>query len=309
MPTAFAQAYQDADKSICTSQLTLGFMFIEDYRYKSQVTERIKKEYFPSGIVETKENFSYKNGYKRLDTQATLNSSGELLETRYLYADDSQMPAATTPYKAELIARHMTGIQLRTETYRNGLPVAAQETRYGMFTLPADPSNPAPPAVGNTLLPQYIYAKKGDNPFEKKLTFDSYDSRANITQYTQDGGVPVSFVWGYRKSLPVAKIENMAYAAIPPGLIAAVQNYSDTTMPHNELSLLSSLEDLRITASAFGAMMTGYSYKPLVGISATLDPKGQRTYYQYDTFGRLITVRDHNMDLISQNKYHYRTQN
>lgn len=308
-PSPLAQAFHDEDKSICTSQLTLGFMFIEDYRYKSQVTERIKKEYFPSGIVETRENFSYKNGYKRLDTQATLNSSGELLETRYLYADDSQMPAATTPYKAELIARHMTGIQLRTETYRNGLPVAAQETRYGMFTLPADPSNPAPPAVGNTLLPQYIYAKKGDNPFEKKLTFDSYDSRANITQYTQDGGVPVSFVWGYRKSLPVAKIENMAYAAIPPGLIAAVQNYSDTIMPHNELSLLSSLEDLRITATAFGAMMTGYSYKPLVGISATLDPKGERTYYQYDTFGRLITVRDHNMDLISQNKYHYRTQN
>lgn len=308
MPTAFAQAYQDADKTICTGQLTLGFMFIEDYRYKSQVIERTKKEYFPSGTVETKENFAYTSDYRRLRTQTSLSSSGQTLETLYLYPDDYQMTPAETPYKAELIARHMIGVQLRTVNYRNGLPVSAQETKYGMFTLPAETGIPAAPAIGNALLPQYIYAKKGDSDFEKKITFDSYDSRANITQYTQADGVPVSFVWGYKKSLPVAKIDNMAYAAIPPGLIAAVQSYSDSTV-YNEAPLLSSLEDLRISATAFGAMMTGYSYRPLVGTSATIDPKGERTYYQYDSFGRLITVRDHNMDLISQNKYHYRTQN
>ncbi len=310
-PSALAQAFHDEDKSICTSQLTLGFMAVEDYRYKSQVTERTKKEYFPSGIVETKENFAYKNGYKRLHTQTSLSSSGQALETLYLYPDDYQMAPAETPYKAELIARHMIGIQLRTENYKNGNKISVQETRYGMFTLPADPSNPVPPGGGGgTLLPKYVYAAKGDNQLEKKLTFDSYDARANITQYTLGyGGVPVSFVWGYKKSLPVAKIDNMPYAAIPQGVLAAAQNYSDATTPYNEASLLSSLEDLRIAVTASGAMMTGYSYRPLVGISATIDPKGERTYYQYDAFGRLITVRDHNMDLISQNKYHYRTQN
>ncbi|TPD73658.1 hypothetical protein [Flavobacterium microcysteis] len=301
-PSVLASSFYIRDKATCVQSLTSNYMSVDDYRYRSQVVESTKKEYFPSGIVETQQTFAYKPGFKRLQAQTSTSSAGQLLETKYFYPDDPEMPAGTTPYKAELIARNMIGVQLKTESYRNGSQLSAQETKYGMFTLPASP------AIGNALLPQSIHTSKGSNPLEKKLTFDNYDSRGNITQYTQDSGVPVSFVWGYGKTLPLAKIDNMAYGAIPPGLISAVQGYSDGTA-NNEASLLSALEDLRITASAFGAMMTGYSYKPMVGISATVDPKGERTYYEYDAFGRLKVIRDRNANLVSENKYHYRTQN
>jgi len=301
-PSTMVSTFQIRDKATCVQSLTSNYMSVDDYRYRSQMVESTKKEYFPSGIVETQQTFAYKPGFKRLQAQTSTSSAGQLLETKYFYPDDPEMPAGTTPYKAELIARNMIGVQLKTESYRNGSQLSAQETKYGMFTLPASP------AIGNALLPQSIHTSKGSNPLEKKLTFDNYDSRGNITQYTQDSGVPVSFVWGYGKTLPLAKIDNMAYGAIPPGLISAVQGYSDGTA-NNEASLLSALEDLRITASAFGAMMTGYSYKPMVGISATVDPKGERTYYEYDAFGRLKVIRDRNANLVSENKYHYRTQN
>lgn len=300
--SALVSRFHNQDKTTCTLSLTSNYMSADDYRYRSQMVESTKKEYFPSGTVETKETFTYRDENKRLFAQTSLNSSGHLLETRYLYADDSEMPAATTPYKAELIARHMTGIQLRTETYRNGLPVSAQETRYGMFTLPADTSNPGPPAIGSTLLPQYIYAKKGDNPFEKKITFDSYDSRANITQYTPEAGAPSSVIWGYRNSLPVAKIENMAFSALPATLVTQIQEATHAQLPQK-------LTELRNHSALSKAMLSAYTYIPLVGTETEIDPKGSKTSYKYDQFGRLEEVRDTQGNLISHNKYQYRTQN
>ncbi|MBC8643344.1 hypothetical protein H9W95_02255 [Flavobacterium lindanitolerans] len=213
------------------------------------------------------------------------------------------MTPAETPYKAELIARHMIGVQLRTVNYRNGLPVSAQETHYGMFSLPADPSNPNPPAVGgNTLLPRYVFAKKGDNAFERKVSFDSYDSRANITQYTPDAGAPVSIIWGYRNSLPVAKIENMAFSALPAALVTQIQLATHAQLPQK-------LEELRTHTALAGAMLSAYTYRPLVGNDTEIDPKGSKISYRYDTFGRLEEVRDTCGNLISHNRYQYRTQN
>jgi len=299
-PSSLAATIQQQDKTTCLSSLTSNYISVDDYRYRSQVVESTKKEYFPSGVVETKETFTYTPGFKRLQAQTSVSSAGQLLETKYFYPDDPEMPAISTPYKADLIARNMIGVQLKTESYRNGNRLSAQETKYGMFALS--------PSIGNALLPQHIYTTKGTNLPEKKLTFNSYDSRGNITQYTQDNGVPVSFVWGYEKTLPLAKIDNIAYGTIPSGLIAAAQGYSNSTT-YNEASLLSALDDLRTSTSALGAMMTGYSYKPLIGISASIDPKGERIYYDYDTFGRLRTVKDRNGNLVSENKYHYRTQN
>lgn len=307
-PSALATSFQQRDKSSCLESLTTNYISIDDYRYKSQVTERTKKEYFSSGIVETKETFSYRNDYKQLFTQTSQSSLGELLETKYFYPQDGEMSGA--PYRNELVSRNMKGVLLRTENYRNSTLLSIHETQYGLFTIPVDA--PGPPAVGgNALLPQYILTGKALPFFEKRLTFNQYDGRANILQYTQDSGVPVSFVWGYNRSEPVAKIDNMAYASLPTGLVSAVQNASNVTPygPTQEASLQSALENLRDTISAAGGLMTGYTYKPLVGISTTIDPKGERTYYEYDTFGRLKSVRDHNRKLLSENDYNYRTQN
>ncbi|MCY1483349.1 hypothetical protein D3C87_42050 [compost metagenome] len=300
--------FMSLDKTQCLDHLSENYMSIKDYRYKSQVVERTKKEYFSSGIVETKETFSYRNDYKQLFMQTSQSSLGELLETKYFYAQDGEMAAA--PYRSELISRNMKGVLLRTENYRNSGLLSIHETQYGLFTIPVD--SPTPPAVGgNALLPQYILTGKDFPFFEKRLTFNQYDGRANILQYTQDSGVPVSFVWGYNRSEPVAKIDNMAYASLPTGLVSTVQNASNVTPQEaaQEASLLSALNDLRVAISAARGLMTGYSYKPLVGISTTIDPKGERTYYEYDAFGRLKSVRDRNGKLLSENDYHYRTQN
>jgi YD repeat-containing protein len=53
-------------------------------------------------------------------------------------------------------------------------------------------------------------------------------------------------------------------------------------------------------------MITTYTYKPLVGVTSSTDPRGYTITYNYDTFGRLINVKDADGNLMSENEYHYR---
>jgi len=56
-------------------------------------------------------------------------------------------------------------------------------------------------------------------------------------------------------------------------------------------------------------MITTYTHKPLIGITSITDPRGEKTTYHYDSFGRLILIKDADGNIISENKYNYRTEN
>jgi YD repeat-containing protein len=62
------------------------------------------------------------------------------------------------------------------------------------------------------------------------------------------------------------------------------------------------IDDLRLYP--IGAMMTTYTYDPLIGMTSETDPNGKTTYYEYDSFGRLNAVRDNNHNLIKEYSYH-----
>ncbi|WP_448672490.1 RHS repeat domain-containing protein [Sphingobacterium multivorum] len=291
--SALVSRFHNQDKTTCTLSLTSNYMSVDDFRYRSQMVESTKKEYFPSGTVETKETFTYRDENKRLFSHKTHLSSGHSVEKRYFYPEDSEMEPAHTPYKAELIARHMTGVPLMTMDFKNGGYISLQKTDYGLFDL----------AGGTTaLLPKLLSIAKGGFNHEKRVGYDSYDSRGNLTQYTQDQSIPVSFIWGYGKSLPVAKIENMALSAIPQSLVDDIQNATHAQLPQK-------LEELRTHSALAGAMISTYTYMPFVGTVTEADPKGSTTTYSYDAFGRLQEVRDRENNLISHNRYQYRTQN
>ena len=53
------------------------------------------------------------------------------------------------------------------------------------------------------------------------------------------------------------------------------------------------------------ALVTTYTYKPLVGIASMTDPRGVVTNYEYDGFGRLKTVTQAGK-VIEKYDYHFR---
>ncbi len=53
------------------------------------------------------------------------------------------------------------------------------------------------------------------------------------------------------------------------------------------------------------ALMTTYTYKPLVGMTSETDPSGRTVFYEYDDLGRLIQVKDEFGKIIKEFRYHY----
>ncbi|TDQ11561.1 hypothetical protein [Pedobacter metabolipauper] len=54
------------------------------------------------------------------------------------------------------------------------------------------------------------------------------------------------------------------------------------------------------------AQMTTYTYTPLLGMTSMTDAKGLTTYYEYDEFQRLKSIKDQNLNVIKSYTYHYK---
>jgi len=147
---------------------------------------------------------------------------------------------------------------------------------------------------------------KHDNPLVQKMKVNLIDSNSNPVEIEQENGMKVSYIWGYNSTQVVAKIENMAFASIPANLITPI---IDASNANNSVNLLTALNALRNHSSMANAMVTTFTHKPLIGVETVTDPKGFKMTFFYDKFNRLEKVTDHTGKLLSENEYHYRTQN
>ena len=227
-------------------------------------------------------------------TIANTAANGDFDIKKYYYPRDVSM--FNEPFVNDLRNRNIIGSPLKTETYRNTEKLSEMKTIYGNDS-----------STSNLLLPKYVFAKKGDDTnssLERKITYDSYDDKGNLTQYTQENGVPVAMIWGYNKTKLIAKIENIAYSAIPQGLITTAQNASN--IANNETNVLTALNAIRTSSTVANSMITTYTHIPLVGVSTITDPKGDKVTYTYDTFGRVQNIRDKDNNIVTENDYNYK---
>ena len=93
----------------------------------------------------------------------------------------------------------------------------------------------------------------------------------------------------------------MSYADIA----AALGVLENDLLGHDE-SNLAQLNGLRTNPNLSQAMVTTYTYEPLVGVTSITDPRGYTTTYIYDDFNRLKEVRDEDNNLVTDYEYHYK---
>jgi YD repeat-containing protein len=217
------------------------------------------------------------------------DSNGNSLITTNVYADKSQ--------------NYKTSVPIEVQTSKNNDLLSDQNTVLSTF-----PST----AFGGVTLPSALETSKGNNPLETRIQYNKYDDKGNPLELKLTGGTTVAYIWGYNKTLPVAKIENATYTSIPVATITNLQALSDidndrcSAIPcsGNEENLRVSLNLLR--ASLPNAMVTTFTHDPLIGVTSITDAKGDKVTYEYDGFNRLKWILDKNGNKLSENEYHYK---
>ncbi|MCL1942061.1 MAG: hypothetical protein FWF54_00690 [Candidatus Azobacteroides sp.] len=111
-------------------------------------------------------------------------------------------------------------------------------------------------------------------------------------------------MWSYNGSYPVAEIRNADYTTVNAAL-STVGLGSIETLAANANPDKAKLDNLRDVSTLAGAYITTYKYFPLVGILEITTPEKVTTYYEYDAFKRLKSVRDGNKNVIEDYEYHY----
>jgi hypothetical protein len=269
-------------------------MYYKPYYYNSGKVEKYKSsilEYKTDKILESQNNSIYgSNVHYQITSEKTTSTDGLISETTYSYAHEKGNQL--------MIDRNMVGIPLETTTVKKqnlndpGKTVSKTEALY--------PTSLPTAQAGSLLLP--LSVKSSDQLtglMSADVTYDKYDTFGNLQQYTTKDGIPVTIVWGYNNTQPIAKVEGITYdqltsLASPTAIITASDN--DAADPSKEGLLLTDLNTFRKNSQLTGMKITTYTYDPLIGVTSITPPSGIRQVFTYDPANRLKETKVRSKD-------------
>lgn len=265
--------------------------------FKSWVyPDTIKVQNFSNNGVDYAENITvneYGNPAHALITKTTSNTSdNQSLSSFYFYPQDLTLSGNEETARKSLVDKHILSPALKTKLVKNSVPVQSNTVDYKVF--------------GDDLTLPFNYKQaKGTGAEEPRINIDNYDNKGNILSQAQASGPKLCYVWSYNGQFPIAEIKNTDYTTVESllGGAVAVSTFRDSNP--DKAAIDAFLLPLRTSILLKGALITSYSYEPLVGITSQTDAKGQTTYYEYDTFQRLKNIKDQNGNIIKNNTYNY----
>jgi len=249
--------------------------------------------------VTTITNYTYDSEIHRQPTEIrTINSKGEVLVTKNAYPSDSPPEVAENILQGMVNDNIVTPL-IKTETsIEGGIKIGGTINKYRKEIH----SDTDPNETSDMYLLDTIQSLKTGTitEYESRIEFTKYDNDGNILEVKKTNGISISYIWGYNNNYPVAKIENATWEDI----ITLSEFSTGFNAGEGALTVLQE-QQLR---SLSGAMVTTYTYKPLIGITSMTDPRNYTIYYEYDEYNRLKEVRNQDTDIITDYKYHYKGQ-
>lgn len=132
------------------------------------------------------------------------------------------------------------------------------------------------------------------------IKINRYDIYGNILEQQRTNGIIEVYLWGYNSAYPVAKILGSDYNTVRQYINQNLIDNINTT----DNAMRTELDKLR--QNLIQAHVQTYTFNPLIGMTSSTDPKGQTSYYSYDSFLRLKTIKDQNNHILKSFEYNYR---
>ena len=225
----------------------------------------------------------YYPGGKKMETSSETQFEGISFKPVYSKseADGDVMEKFMTypvnlPEYSHLEAAYMVDSPVIVEEKKNGKPVAKAITKF------AAPS----------LLPTSVVSVNSLGESREDMKMEIYNNLGNLVQYRGITGLPVTLIYGYNKSLIIAKIEGATLAEVSPYTTDIIRtSNADHATTNSEYLLVQALDAFRKNPAVAKYPVTTYTYDPPIGLTSITSPSGMKEVYEYDSAGRLQTTK------------------
>lgn len=235
------------------------------------------------------------DNHGQLKRESMKGSDGKWYVTSYAYPADFNFAPYTT-----MAARNLLSHPVEVKRFVDYRLSHCYLTQYGSF--------------GGNYLPKSMARNHYSGMAYDGTTFSSsgastgYYSAANVVFLKRDAfgnpvhirikGEDIIYIWGYGCQYPVAEIRNSSYDAVQSALGCTPESLSPAIVPSPSVAALrDKLADAQVTT---------YTYVPLLGMKTKTAPNGEVTSFEYDGFGRLVKVLDHDGKAVEEYDYHYK---
>ncbi len=288
-----------------------GYSPYKNLSERFYLTQTTTKRYHSTGNVTAISSYTHDPGYNGrtfpIEVSHT-DSKGNSRITRTYYADDKTLMTGLSAVALSAIDklkdsnRIAEALQTRITVKDASNAVLSEETQRTTYK---DWGAGIP-------FPEYQRTSKGAEGLEDRIQYHSYYNNGNPREISLTNGPHIVYIWGYNGEYPIARIENAFYSDVS-SYISNLQTLSNADTDNCRISSCKE-EQLRLALNALrtdlpNAMVTSYTYDPLVGVTSITDPRGHITYYSYDDFNRLKEVRDEEDNILMDYEYHYRGSN
>ena len=147
-----------------------------------------------------------------------------------------------------------------------------------------------------------------DSRYKKEYQISLYNSNARPQELKKLEGVTTVYLWGYNNQYPVLEIKNATYVEVVTALTqAAIDNLNSSSQTEATMETLIKNAADKLHTDLPQAMVTSFTYKPLVGMTSKTDARGIKETYTYDGMQRLQAILDHLNNVNRSFDYHYRS--
>jgi YD repeat-containing protein len=290
--------------------------------------------------LEELSTYSYGNPSHALLTKSTATTSdGRIMTNRVIYPADTTLAGDEETARQALIANYMIGTKLISQQYLNSSVLNTTKTSYSVY-----PNGLVLPhfynvQIGNDTTEKrvvfYNYNNNGGllyqslingpltsyqwgynnmypvasvkNAKNTDIFYDSFEEGDGTSSICKTGHY--GFNGAYVKTLNNLDAGNYIlsyWLLLTNGTWSLVISPVTVTGTSYPITISGQIDDVRFYPAA--ALMTTYTYDPLIGMTSSADAKGEITYYEYDGFQRLMNVRDKDGNIIKHTDYHYQGQ-